>query len=128
MSAKKLKNTISDSSINVGNNLHIGDIINVHLERAIPLEKPLLTAENIESIKLLIGKGELEKAINLLLGYAKGLDQLIFNEIISIARQWEALQRDTRIGLLSTDEKFRLASKVTYSLLESADALQRTAS
>ncbi len=119
------KNNVKDSTLNAGGNMHIGDIINFNLSREVFTEEGLLTKEIKEGIKLLISKGDMEKAIDLLLGHAKQLDNSIFNELISIARQWEELQRDVRIGVLSSDEKFRLSSKITFALLNSADALQR---
>jgi hypothetical protein len=121
---KESKNVISNSSVQVGGNLHIGDIINLHLNRELSTTETTFSKNDADKIKQLIGKGEMEQGINLLLSYAKGINNRIFNEIISIARQWEDLQRETRIGLLSTDEKFRLASKITHSLLSATDNLR----
>jgi hypothetical protein len=118
-------NVISNSSINVGGNMHIGDIINIHLNQ--PSENPvqdfIFGKEAAEEVKNLISKGQMESAFDILLSNAKKSDTQIFNEIIALAKQWEDLQRETRIGLLSTDEKFRLASRITFSLLQSTDQL-----
>lgn len=103
--------------------MHIGDIIHLHLEREISSDAPPITKEQVEEAKMLISKGLVEQAINALLGYAKSLDINTFNEIIAMARQWEELQRDHRIGTLSTDDRFRLASKITFGLLSAADTL-----
>ena len=105
--------------------MHIGDIINIHLNQ--PSENPvqdfIFGKEAAEEVKNLISKGQMESAFDILLSNAKKSDTQIFNEIIALAKQWEDLQRETRIGLLSTDEKFRLASRITFSLLQSTDQL-----
>ncbi len=118
-------NLISNSSISVGGNMHIGDIINIHLNKLVenPIQDVVFDKEAAEQVKNLISKGQMESAFDILLNHAKRINTQIFNELIALAKQWEDLQRETRIGLLSTDEKFRLASRITFSLLQSTDQL-----
>ncbi|MCG8328831.1 MAG: hypothetical protein MI974_14160 [Chitinophagales bacterium] len=117
------KNSIRNSSLKVGGNMHIGDIINIHLQKEFtPTER--FSDETAFEIKEHIRKGKLEKAFDILLGHAKGIDDSIFNEVITIAKQWESLQRDTRLGVLSFDERIRASSRLTFSLLQSIDQLK----
>ena len=117
------KNSIENSSLNVRGNMQIGDIINIHLQKE-PTSFEGFSDETAVKVKEYIRKGKFEKAIDILLRYAKGVDDSIFNEIITIAEQWESLQRDTRLGILSFDERLRASSRLSFSLLQSIDKLK----
>ncbi len=118
---------ISGSTITVHGDMHIGDIINTHLKRKSSEEIISYTKEEVEKIKRLISKGCIEEAIDLLLYYSKKINQDLFNETIGIARQWEAFQRESRMGILSRNEKFKWANTITLNLLDSTDALLKKA-
>lgn len=123
MSIKNSKNTISNSFIKVGQSINIGDIIDTHIQQKEESNPQKEREVNVDQIKTLISQGSVEEAIDLLLRNTKSKNNGLFNEVVIIARQWEEMQQDVRIGLISTDDKYRLASKITFGLLAVIDKI-----
>ena len=124
MSEEKSKNQIGNSSIKIGGNMQIGDIIHIHTTQQLLKDQASISASEVTAIKTQIAQGKLNQAIHQLLAYAKVKGETVFNEAIGVAQQLEDLQREERIGVISFDDKTRQRSKITMSTLKILDQIQ----
>jgi hypothetical protein len=81
-----------------------------------PLAEPPLERETSpqEDIRQLVGRGELEKAL------ARFADQpeAPQDELIMLQARYHSLQRDSRMGVITSEEAGRRRAQITYALLE----------
>lgn len=85
-----------------------------------------MTTDQLKEIQGLVGKNQLQKAIEWLVQLSDGGDYA--NEASALARRHTANERDNRMGVLSNDEYGRNSSKVSIGILNLATELKREAS
>ncbi len=116
---KNTKNTVSGSSkVNAGGNVHIGDIINIHqVQKETPLIQGKLNAETAKNIRNLIKRSKVKDALEELLKISETTDADLHDQIISQSERWNKLQKDERLGILSSSEGSVIRNRIVYNLL-----------
>lgn len=79
-------------------------------------EEPAVNPEELQLARDMVGKGELNRAIELTLKFTKGT--ALENDLFSLSGRFNALERQNRTGTISFDEYNRSQNRITYSLLE----------
>jgi hypothetical protein len=105
----KNKNTISNSTINAGGNVHIGDIYTTG--RAEPGNQSGLKKQ----LEDLIAKGRVDEALRLM--SETNLDAETRQEVLQLRQRSEALARKNRMGIISGAESNLEQNNITASLL-----------
>lgn len=120
MKKENQKNLINKSNITVGGDFYLGDQINV--EKIKDDKVPQASTTNKPTLKNLVAKHQIKKALELLL-VKKDLDLDLENEIISQSNRWNRVQREIRQGTVSEADKGIILNRLTNSLLEIIDEL-----
>ncbi len=107
------KNVVQGSSIQ-GNNVHIGD---VHYYSTPPGKEPAAGNGDLEEIRKLISRGRVEKAIEALMAIAEEKGEEAADEIRMLSNQWQQLNKQERMGILSYNEATVSRNRITHSLL-----------
>lgn len=115
LQVQAVKNTMLHSNIHAGGNVIIGDVHHHHAEAAINAPTQSHPAAQLQR---LIGSGELGKAIAELAVYAEKNHSDLHQEILQLSGRWETLQRNIRMGVLSTDEATVERNRVSALMLQ----------
>lgn len=126
MSEKKFsnnKNSIVDSEIKAGGNVHIGDI---HYHQAKPendqVEKGGDSLDS-EALKKLIAKNRIKEVLDTLEAYTNKKDKNLNMEIIAQQRKWTDLKSKSRMGVISNEEAGMIQNRICFALLNIIDDL-----
>lgn len=120
------KNTVNNSSINAGGNIHIGDIINIQQavsESTTP--KSSFNADQAGAIRKLIGNNKIKQALEQLLQHTNGQEEDIYMQVVQLSQQWNKLQRQETMGILSSSEANVTSNKIVYGLLDVVNQLEQ---
>ena len=79
----------------------------------------------LSDIREMIRKGRIERAIKQLIVLVEKRKSSFIDEVSLLSNTWNDLQRDIRLGILSNDEKSRLANKCTLSLLKVITTIEK---
>lgn len=110
------KNVIQDSNFRVDGNFHVGDIY---------YNTPPPADTDLDEIRNLIGKNRVEKAITALQAVARAQGADSYEEIQLLANQWENLQRESRLGIVSYDQATTRRNQIVHQLLLAVKALEK---
>lgn len=112
------KNVISDSNIEAGGNVHIGDTFNINLNPQKQAEqKEGLTPASADQIRKLIASNRLDKAIDQLMVSAKNVDEDLHDQVIHQSQRWKQLKREDRLGLLTGEQAGLRNNRIVAGLL-----------
>ncbi len=112
------KNVISDSNIEAGGNVHIGDTFNINLNSQKQAEqKEGLTPASADQIRKLIASNRLDKAIDQLMVSAKNVDEDLHDQVIHQSQRWKQLKREDRLGLLTGEQAGLRNNRIVAGLL-----------
>lgn len=92
------KNTIKNSEIKAGGNVHIGDI---HYHNT-PPKAESSSSNAIEQIKMHLASNETKEAIECLQEWAKG-DSKKMQYAIMYAAQWKGVKNDKDLGIIGNE-------------------------
>jgi hypothetical protein len=115
------KNIVSGSNIHAGGNVHIGDNIHIHQSQTTP---PLETDAS-RRLRELISKNQIERALEELRQLTAGRQDGLQDEVDGLARQWNKIGRDRRMGTLSFDQENVAQNRITAAMLEVVAALEK---
>ncbi|MCO6488363.1 MAG: hypothetical protein J5I98_08100 [Phaeodactylibacter sp.] len=79
----------------------------------------------LDEIRNLIGRNRVEKAIAALLAVARARGTDSYEEIPLLANQWEDLQRESRLGIVSYDQATTRRNQIVHRLLLAVKALEK---
>ncbi len=115
---KDSKNTISNSSIKAGGNVHIGDIINIQQAQQSDSGTDLDKNEVVENIQKLIMENRISEALKEMLNITKGMRGTLPDHTILLTQQWNSLQSDRRVQMISESDATVRANRIIYGLSE----------
>ena len=119
------KNTVSNSKISAGGDVHIGD--NSYSNSKDQKGKKAsfdLKEINWDQIHQKISKGRIKKALDILISASKAIDADLYNEVIQQSERWSRLQEELRLNLITREEEERLINRVVRSLILVVDELK----
>jgi hypothetical protein len=119
------KNTISNSSINAGGNVHIGDIINIHQVQQKSAPEAQDTQEVVEKIQGMIMQNQISEALEEMLIATKEKKGSVADHAILLTQQWNSLQSERRVQLISEENATVRANRIVYGLSELVKELGR---
>ncbi len=120
------KNTVSNSSINAGGNIHIGDIINIQQTVSeSSKQKTPFNADQAGAIRKLIGNNKIKQALEQLLQHTNGQDEDLYTQVVQLSQQWNKLQRQETMGIISSSEANVTSNKIVYGLLDVVNQLEQ---
>lgn len=112
------KNVVQGSNIQAGGNVHIGDA-HYHYHQKPPEE----VHADLEEIRSLISRNRMEEAIKGLWAIAKAKGR--HTEVEMLSNQWEDLQKQSRLGIVSYDQSTVRRNQIVHGLLEIAGGLEK---
>ncbi|MCO6475806.1 MAG: hypothetical protein J5I94_04255 [Phaeodactylibacter sp.] len=112
------KNVIQDANIQAGGNVHIGDT-HYHYYQKPPEE----VNADLDEIRRLISRNRMEKAMEGLWAIAKAKDR--HDEVEMLTNQWEELQKQSRLGLVSYDQSATRRNQIIHGLLQIVKGLEK---
>ncbi len=124
-SIQNSKNTISNSSISAGGNVHIGDVINIHQVQQQESPEAGENADIAEKIQNLITQSQIREALELMLLATKNMRGSLPDHTILLTQQWNSLQSDRRASLISDADATVRANRIVYGLNELVKELKR---
>ncbi len=127
---EKNKNVIKGSKINVGGNLHLGDIVNINELSAAPKEEeeaevPPISSTLIENIRQLIVDNKVKESLEQLLIHTKAHDQDLYNMVVLHAQRWNKLKNDQAKGVIEQSDASVISNRIVNNLLGILDDLER---
>lgn len=112
------KNTLLNSSINAGGNVHIGDIIHYHPTPPNPGQSPANAPEMVRGIRQLIATNRIQEAISQILQLGENQSPQIHNESLQVSLRWEGLAHKERIGIISNADANLERNQIVSALLD----------
>ncbi len=112
------KNVVQDSDIQAGGNVHIGDK-HYHYHQKPPEE----VNADLDEIRRLISRNRMEKAFEGLWKIARAKGR--HDEVEMLSSQWEDLQRQSRLGIVSYDQSTTRRNQIVHSLLQVVKELEK---
>lgn len=122
------KNVLGNSSINAGGNVHIGDIIHIQqpvTENNPPNSAPTFNADTAGTLRKLIGNNKIKQALEQLLQHTNGKHEDIYAQAVQYSQQWNKLQKQETLGILTSSEASTAGNKIVYGLLELISELEQ---
>ncbi|MEM6318878.1 MAG: hypothetical protein AAF960_14495 [Bacteroidota bacterium] len=111
------KNTVNNSHITVGGNVHIGDKFYHFGDQKVPLQ--MEDKEHIKAhIQQLIAKNKIPKALELLSILAKNEDATISAAVISLTQRWKELKHQEIMGTIRRPDANIERNQMVAKLLE----------
>lgn len=120
---KKSKNVLSNNSIIVGRDLHVGDKFNLSTSKKHTNSTPNAVS-TLTAIREEIAKDKIKKAIKMLLIFPKLKDEDLRNEILHQSRRWNHLKKKERLGTISDENAGLTFNRIIKSLLEIINDLE----
>jgi Na+/phosphate symporter len=114
----KSKNVVSDSRIEAGGNIHIGDIINNITEQVSSNPAGSISSDTVNQLRNLIADNRIDPAVDQMLSLAKDADEELYNQVLLQSQRWKKLKRENRMGLLTSSEAGIEQNRVVNGLLE----------
>jgi hypothetical protein len=115
------KNTVSNSNINAGGNVHIGDVVNIHQHISPQQQEPALSssagAAQVQELRELVVKGRIKQVLEKMLELTAG-DQDLQNTVILLSQRWNSLKREERMGVINRSDATVANNRITMSILE----------
>lgn len=114
------KNTISNSNIQAGGNVHIGDVnIHQHISGPNPeLPKtPSEVSDTTQELRNQVGKGQIKQVLEKMLDMTRD-DQDLQNTVILLSQRWNSLKREERMGVIGRSEASVTNNRITMSILD----------
>jgi hypothetical protein len=114
------KNTISNSNIQAGGNVHIGDVnIHQHISGPNPeLPKtPSQVSDLTQDLRNQVGKGRIKQVLEKMLDMTRD-DQDLQNTVILLSQRWNNLKREERMGVIGRSEASVTNNRITMSILD----------
>jgi nucleoside phosphorylase len=113
-----MKNLVIGSTISAQGNVYIGDSVSHHHQSGgIQPSGGNSVQEQKKTITKLVSQARIEKALELLTTLGATQDEDFNLEVVSLAQRWAKLQKESRLGLLSTSEATQLNNQVVMALL-----------
>lgn len=118
---------ISNSSLNAGRDIHVGDkIVNIYktVEDKDKTIGASLTIEKITQVRTFISKNRIKNALEFLLEYTRKADDDLYNQVIQQSQRWNQLQKNKMLGLLSNEQAGIISARIVMSLLNVLNELE----
>jgi Na+/phosphate symporter len=114
----KSKNVVSDSRIEAGGNIHIGDIINNITEQVSSNPAGSISSDTVNQLRNLIADNRIDPAVDQMLSLAKDADEELYNQVLLQSQRWKKLKRENRMGLLTSSAAGIEQNRIVNGLLE----------
>ncbi|PHN02321.1 hypothetical protein [Flavilitoribacter nigricans] len=120
------KNTVSNSNIKAGGNVHIGDIVNIHQHISDPAPEPPKSPSEVSSmiqdLRNQVGRGKIKQVLEKMLELSQD-DQDQQNTVILLSQRWNSLKREERMGVIGRSDASVTNNRITMSILDLLDEL-----
>ena len=123
----KSKNVVSDSKIEAGGNIHIGDIINNITQQVSSNPAGSISSDAVNQLRNLIADNRIDPAIDQMLDLTKELDEEFQNQVLLQSQRWKKLKRENRMGRLTSSEAGIEQNRIVNGLLEILSELAKRA-
>lgn len=114
------KNTVSNSNINAGGKVHIGDV-NIHQHITGPNietpKTPSQVADIIQDLRDQVAQGRTKPVLEKMLDLSAD-DQDQQNTVILLSQRWNSLKREERMGVINRSEASVANNRITVSILD----------
>ena len=114
----KSKDVVSDSRIEAGGNIHIGDIINNITEQVSSNPAGSISSDTVNQLRNLIADNRIDPAVDQMLRLAKDADEELYNQVLMQSQRWKKLKRENRMDLLTSSEAGIEQNRIVNGLLE----------
>jgi len=118
------RNVVQGSNIQA-NNIHIGDSVVNHYHSTSGKEPSGNADGQLDALRELIGRGKVKQAIERLLVFSKSKDAEIADGVHLLSGEWNKLQKEERLGIISSSESTMRTNKITYRLLGFIRAMEQ---
>ncbi|MBK8565061.1 MAG: 5'-methylthioadenosine/S-adenosylhomocysteine nucleosidase [Saprospiraceae bacterium] len=112
-----MKNVVTSSTISAQGNVHIGDTVNHHYPGNAQPTAMNIVQEQKKAITKLVSQARIEKALEQLSALGTTQDEDFNLEVVSLSQRWAKLQKESRLGLLSTSESTQQNNQIVMALL-----------
>ncbi len=115
--AGSTKNVVTNSTISAQGNVHIGDNVNHHYSGTAQPTAMNSFQDQKKAITKLVSQARIEKALEQLSALGITQDEDFNLEVVSLTQRWAKLQKENRLGLLSTSESTQQNNQIVMALL-----------
>lgn len=125
------KNTISGSTINAGNNVHIGDVVNHYpKEKALQKEnsnkKSSVSKAKIVALKTLVGQNRIDDVLEEMEKISLTINEDIHDDCVQLLQKWNTFKQEEIRGLLGNSESNLKRNIIVDALLKILRKLQKS--